>query len=216
MPKINKEIPVVDKIKLSKKEEKINNNLELLETDLIKDQVPVFFDYRRHLVAFFVLLLVSFAILIELFLLLTWWGEIKKDESESYLKDEINYVISEKSRISNDYEMVLKFKNDASISFAILDNHIYWSNFLDYLEKNTLKAVYYRNFSGNINGIYTLPSVTKDVRAISYQSQAFNLDEQTSSVNTSDEIIGSSGISASSGHVNFNLNLNLRPRLFKK
>jgi hypothetical protein len=210
-------MPKDKKIKEEKKPvKKKTGHLDLLETDLIKDQVPVKFEFKRHLMAFFILLLVSFVILAELFLLLTWWGDAKKDESEAYLKNELNYIIGEKEKVMTDYNKVLEFKEDAKVSFAVLNNHVYWGNFFNYLEKNTLKDVYYRYFLGNLSGMYNLPSVTNDVRAISYQIKSFAGDDNTLDITTSEETIGSSGMSSSGGVINFNLNLNSSPRLFKK
>ena len=59
----------------------------------------------------------------------------------------------------------------------------------DYLEKYTLKKVYYNSFSGNLSGEYLLPATTDDVRAISYQSKTFLENEDTLSSEVSDEEI---------------------------
>lgn len=190
------------------------DNLKLLEADLIKDKVPVYFEFNRHLIAFFVLLLVSFILIMELFFLLSWWEKNRSIENSYYLQDEILIIQKEKQNLEDRYDEVFAFKDRMSNSFLVLDKHVYWTRFFSFLEQNTLKNVYFKNFNGNIGGSYILPSVTNDVRAISYQSKYFSSDRRSLNVFVSDEEIAEGGIGPSSGFVNFNINLDLDPKIF--
>ncbi|PKM91786.1 hypothetical protein CVU82_01090 [Candidatus Falkowbacteria bacterium HGW-Falkowbacteria-1] len=190
------------------------DHLQLLESDLIKGEVPIVFEFRRHLIAFFALLLISFVLIMEVYFLLSWWEKNKSLENSYYLQDEISAVNREKKELEQEYNEAFNFKNKMNTSFSVLDDHVYWSNFFLFLEQNTLKNVYFKNFSGDISGSYILPAVTDDVRAVSYQSKYFSADRRTSSVAISDEEIGVGGLSTESGFVNFNINLNLNPRTF--
>lgn len=200
----------------NRKKDKDNDidNLQLLESDLIKDEVPVYFELNKHLVAFFALLLVSFVLIMELYFLLSWWEKNRSIENSYYLQDEISVVNKEKSELEQKYVEVFNFKNKMSSSFSVLDKHTYWTRFFSFLEQNTLKNVYFKKFNGDIGGSYILPSVTDDVRAISYQSKYFSADRRAVNVFISDEEIGEGGIGPDSGFVNFNINLNLDPKTF--
>jgi Tfp pilus assembly protein PilN len=55
----------------------------------------------------------------------------------------------------------------------LLDNHVYWSQFLSYLEKYTIEDVYYSNLSGNTNGKITLTATARDLTALANQYTIF-------------------------------------------
>lgn len=55
----------------------------------------------------------------------------------------------------------------------LLTQHIYWSNWLAFLEKYTLPNVYYTEFSGNSSGNMNLSAVTNDYNAVTQQINAF-------------------------------------------
>lgn len=205
----------LSKIKEKKiKAEEDLDNLHLLESDLIKGEVPIYFELNKHLVAFFALLVVSFVLIMELYFLLSWWEKNRSMENSYYLQDEISAVNKEKRDLEQKYVEVFNFKNKMSNSFSVLDKHVYWTKFFSFLEQNTLKNVYFKKFSGDIGGSYIMPAVTDDVRAISYQSKYFSADRRSLNVSISDEEIGEGGIGPDSGFVNFNINLNLDPKTF--
>lgn len=206
----------VDKIKKKKNvlAEEDLDNLHLLESDLIKGEVPIYFEWNKHLIAFFALLLTSFVLIMELYFLLSWWEKNRSIENSYYLQDEIAAVNKEKKELEEKYVEVFNFKNKMSNSFSVLDRHVYWTRFFSFLEQNTLKNVYFKRFTGDTGGYYVLPSVTDDVRAISYQSKYFSADRRSMSVSISDEEIGEGGMGLDSGFVNFNINLNLDPKIF--
>lgn len=206
----------IDKIK-SKKEVSVDDdldNLKLLESDLIKGEVSVYFEWSKHLIAFFALLVTSFVLIMELYFLLSWWEKSRSLENSFYLQDEISAINKEKKDLEEKYVEVFNFKNKMSSSFSMLNRHVYWTKLFSFLEQNTLKNVYFKKFTGNIGGYYILPAVTDDVRAISYQSKYFSADRRAMSVSITDEEIGEGGIGLDSGFVNFNVNLNLDPKIF--
>lgn len=166
-----------------------SNSSGLLETDLIKDEIEVRPEWKRDISGAFILFIVAFILLLEAYLFLSWWGEKKEVENSHYLEKEIAYIREETDKIRDDYNKSSIFQNDLDTVSYVLNQHIYWSNFFDYLEKYTLKKVYYNSFSGNLSGEYLLPATTDDVRAISYQSKTFLENEDTLSSEVSDEEI---------------------------
>lgn len=196
---------------------KKKNNLDLLETDLIKDEIEIRFDWSSNLAAFFLLFIIAFIVVAEACVFFSWWGESKETEGTNYLESEIAYINNQIEEMKPEYNEAIKFSNLLRLSAGALDRHIYWTNFFTLLENNTLKNIYYRNFSGDISGKYVLPAVSNNVLAISYQSKVFSSNEMVLSTEVSDEnIINSVGEDeVEKSIINFNFNLNLNDRIFK-
>lgn len=200
---------------------KKKDNLELLETDLIKDEVEIKFEWKKDLVGAFVLFAVAFVLVVETYLFLSWWGQKREAENSHYLDNEIVYIREEIEKIRDDYNTSTYFQKRLVTASTVLNGHVYWNNFFAYLEQNTLKKVYYNSFSGNLSGEYILPATTDDVRAISFQSKALLNNLQTISSEVSDEQIitgtkiSEEGemISDEKTHVNFNLKLILNKNI---
>jgi len=212
---------------LFKKKEGVDN-LELLETDLIKDEVEIKFEWKKDLPGAFVLFVIAFIIILETYLFLSWWGEKREVENSHYLEREIVYINDEIKKIEADFATSSDFKKKLSVASSALSMHIYWSNLFSYLESNTLKNVYYNSFSGSLSGEYVLPATTDDVRAISFQSKVFLEEPMTVSSEVSDEQIVNTPSSESVDEngiqstvegktkVNFNLKLNLNKSILNK
>lgn len=192
---------------------KIKNNLELLETDLLKDEVEIKFNWRKNLIMLAIMFFVALIIVIESCILLAWWGSRKSFDNSYYLENEINYVKNELVNMTPRYNEAMDFNKRLNASANALNRHIYWTNFFSMLEKNTLKNVYYKNFSGDVKGKYILPAVSNDVLAISYQSKVFSANDKINSTSVSDENIqnieeGKKTI------IDFNFNLDLNTSIF--
>jgi hypothetical protein len=202
--------------KMFQSKKRTDDNLMLLETDLIKDQVEVKFDWSKNLKMFLIFFALALIIVLEAYLLLFWWGNRKVDESSYYLEKEINLLSSEIEALDSDYKEAESFKEKINLSLSFLNDHIYWSNFFSLLEERTLKKhVYYENFSGDISGRYVLPAVTDDVRAINFQSRYLLLDPMVSRALIDEEEIVSD-TSENRRFFKFNINLNLNTNIFKK
>jgi hypothetical protein len=192
---------------------KIKNNLELLETDLIKGEVEVQFNWRKNLITFFILFFVALVIVVEACLFLTWWGNKKEATGLNYLQEEIAYVKKETAGLKAEYDQAMEFNKRLSLSAKTLNQHVYWTNFFALLEANTLKNIYYRNFSGNIYGNYVLPALSDNVLAISYQSKIFSSSDVVASTSVSDENITNNEETGKT-IIDFNFNLNLKKEIF--
>ncbi|MDD3711465.1 MAG: hypothetical protein PHP37_02605 [Patescibacteria group bacterium] len=192
---------------------KIKNNLELLETDLIKGEVEIQFNWRKNLITFFILFFVALVIVVEACLFLTWWGKQKESAGLNYLQEEIAYVKKESANLKVEYDKAMEFNKRLNLSSNTLKNHIYWTNFFSLLEANTLKNVYYSSFSGNIYGNYILPAQSDNVLAISYQSKIFSSNDKVISTSISNENIVNDDENSKS-IINFNFNLNLKKEIF--
>lgn len=205
------------------KKEKKEDSLNVLETDLIKDEVEIKFEWKKDLPGAFALFIIAFILILETYLFLSWWGESRGVENSHYLEREITYIKGEIEKIKGDYETSNAFKNRLIVSSNALNQHIYWTNLFSFLEKNTLKNLYYNSFSGNLSGTYVLPATTNDVRAISYQSKVLLTDPNISLAEVSDEQIineavsgGDNGATTTKTKVNFNLKFVLNKAILNK
>lgn len=196
-----------------KNKNKNRNNLELLETNLIKDEVEIKFYWKKDVIIFSILLFIVFIIILESYIFLSWWENKRGEDYSHYLDKEIASIKEEASNLKEDYDKSLNFNKRLSISSSTFKKHIYWTKFFSFLEANTLKNIYYKSFSGDISGKYILPAVADDVRAINFQSRAFLADPMIMSASVSDEEIINDEKSQKT-FINFNFNFNLNNKIF--
>jgi hypothetical protein len=195
------------------KKNKKNNNLDVLETDLLRDEIDIEFNYKKDLTPGLILLGVALFILIEAFVFLVLWEKKIELKNSHYLENEITLVRSEMAELNEQYSRSTQFRSQLSIVNEAFSRHIYWTNLFNFLETNTLKNnIYYQKFSGDISGKYILPAISNDVRAMSFQSKYLSLQPMVSNVSVEGEEI----INDDNGKtlINFNLNLNLDNKIF--
>jgi len=150
----------------------------------------------------------------ESYIFLYNWKKQKEIENSYYLETEITATELKINNLKDQYVKAMEFERRLELSSAVLNNHVYWTNFFNFLEKNTLKDnVYYKSFSGDVYGGYILPAVSNDVLAVNFQSKVFsdNPNIISSSINE-EEIVNDENTGKT--HINFNFNFNLNPKIF--
>lgn len=198
---------------LNKKNKK-NNNLEVLETNLLKDEVDIEFNYKKDLNPGLILLGIALAIIIEAFIFLILWENKIELKNSHYLESEIASLRTEKKDLNDQYIRSIQFRDQLSLVNDSFSKHIYWTSLFNFLETNTLKNnIYYKNFSGNISGKYILPTVSNDVRAMSFQSKYLSQSPLIKNVSVlNEEIINNKDNGQTL--INFDLNLDLDNKIF--
>jgi hypothetical protein len=201
-------------------QEKIQKNIfqnpKILEVNLIKDEIRIAFDWYKNIsVLLFVLFITGFFIA-EIYFGLDWWEKQEIAKAQS-LNDNISQVNREISKIKAAADEALAYKDKSTEVGRLLNEHIYWSNFFSWLEKNTLSTVKYDGFSGGTEGIYALSARAYSYAEVSWQVKAFAKNEFVKNIEVLSVISNSTGKlkSAESG-VNFSLNFELDPDIFKK
>jgi len=203
----------------AKKDNQISSNHEfeksnILEINLVKDEINVYFDWYKNIAFLIVFVFLSFVLVAEIYLALTWW----EDKNNSVVSQEETRFIElseETKKIRSEAEEALNFQTKLSRANFLLDNHLYWSNFFDYLEKNTLRNVQYSAFAGDIVGNFSLPAVSDNFPSLGQQVYQLQSDPNTLKVNIS------SGEKLESEEENiekveFEIDLKVSPELFKK
>ncbi len=196
------------------------SNPEVLEVNLIRDEMEVDFELNKRLFSLFLVLFVAGLFVAEIYFGLDWWQ--KQEEAKALvLQNDYEKVSREVKNIKTKAEEVTVFKDKLVVSKKMMDNHIYWTNFFTWLEKNTLNSVSYSGFSGDTSGLYNLGATAKNYSDISWQVKNFQSDKY---VNLASVTSGSYGggdknnseekkVSADQS-VAFSLELEVKPEIF--
>lgn len=84
--------------------------------------------------------------------------------------EEVNKEISKISTVKKEVEQINNAINDVD---SILDTHVYWSQFFEFLEENTISDVYYTSFNGTISGNIVLNAIGRNFKNVSQQIEVF-------------------------------------------
>ncbi len=185
-----------------------------VKANLIKDQGLVFFNWQQKLLTLFLsLLLCSLAISLVYVGLLIWQRERLNDNKTVLANYEA--INAEVLKSEGDIKEIVDFNKKLEIVSLILNNHVYWTNFLAFLEDNTLKDVYYSSFSGDLSGSYSLPSFARNLDTISLQLEVMKSYKMMKTVqyNSSQSI---PAVQDRPAMIKFNLDISLDPRVFIK
>lgn len=145
-------------------------NPQILDLNLIKDELELSFDWRRgsKLIVFSLLLFIF--LLAELYWGLDWWA---KDEQTrlNYVQQRIETVKQDSQALQVAAKDALSYQDRTKLVGDLLDNHIYWTGFFAWLEKNTLSSVSFDGFSGSVDGVYNLSGRANSFAEVSWQVQ---------------------------------------------
>ncbi|MFA5131440.1 MAG: hypothetical protein WC467_03360 [Patescibacteria group bacterium] len=206
--------------KKGKKEETKKESLQnpkILEVNLIKDEVKISFDWNKNISIILVVFFVVGVFIAELYFGLDWWEKQETAKAES-LNGEISQINVDIGKIKGTADEALSYKDKSLEVSKLLDNHVYWSSFFNWLEKNTLSTVKFDSFSGDTKGHYTLSARALSYAEVSWQTKAFLSDPlvkdvKVSAVNLS---ISKDKTKAADQGVSFGLEFDISPDIFKK
>ena len=203
--------------KITKKKSDSSQNPKILEVNLIKNEMQVAFDWGQHLSTLFFAVVITVLFIVEIYFGLNWWNDY---ESERVLASETKFsqVSQDIRALRTESNQILAFKKRADIVNSLLNGHIYWTNFLDWLEKNTLSTVTYAGISGKSDGIYNLTAHANAFREVSWQTRAFMADPSVISVRVDQASLrklDNIEVDTSVTTVDFDLSLEVDPQIFK-
>lgn len=196
-------------------------NPKILEVNLIRDEVKIGFDWGRNLSLLILILFIAVLLVAEVYYGLNWWEQQENLKSQE-LAGEVSKVNQEISQIKNKSDEALSYKDKSNELGKLLNNHIYWSTFFNWLEKNTLNTVSYGGFSGDTTGIYALSAKAMSYAQVSWQVKVFSDSALVKKVEVLDVTAASAkndnkdtGKDADKG-VNFSIKLDVDPVIFRK
>lgn len=186
---------------------------DVLETNLIEGEMVSFFNVKKNIS--FLIIVFSLVILIlggSYLGMYFWTKEINKTTEDSTRvsgaqNQQITVLEKEKKEIYT-------FGRKLELVEYLLNNHVYWTNFLRFLEENTLNEVYYISFSGDLGGSYGLPAVTQNYSLIDKQIETFLKNKEVNEVSVKSGQFGAGSTDKAS--VIFNLDLKINPNIFFK
>lgn len=178
------------KLGATEKMEKVLRNPKILEVNLIKDEISLNFDWKKHSKGLLIALAITGLIIVELYTGLDWWQKDEEARLEE-LKIKIESQATDIKSFREQAAPVLAYKEKTLEVGNLLDNHIYWTNFFSWLEKNTLSTVKFGAFSGELNGKYSLSASASSYADVAWQVKTLLEDPLTSEASV--ELVEASG-----------------------
>lgn len=190
-------------------------NPDILDVNLVKDEVAVEFDWRRHILFTFVVLVLAAALVAEIYYGLSWWQKQEEERAEG-LKAEHATISRQIKNINANAKDFVGFRDKLSLTEQLMDNHIYWTNFFNWLERNTLNSVTYTNFDGDISGDYIMSAQGSKFSDVSWQTKSFKDSPMVVSVRVDEGVSGKSDERApiQNNSVLFDIVLKVKPEIF--
>ncbi|MFA4942573.1 MAG: hypothetical protein WC564_02995 [Patescibacteria group bacterium] len=186
-------------------------NPGVLDIDLIKDEVPVIFDKKKHFYTLGAFIILSLFLVFEVYFFLYTWERQEISKKSVALQEEVTRLDQEIAYFQKQAAPAIEFKKQIISATPLFVSHTYWNNLFSFLERNTLVDVYYSGFVGDTSGSYLLHSWVKDFRAISFQLKTILADSHTANAKISNEKVN--GGDQSLG-VMFDLGLSVKPSIF--
>ncbi|NCN99535.1 hypothetical protein GW920_00175 [Candidatus Falkowbacteria bacterium] len=191
-----------------------SQNPKILEVNLIKDEGQTFFDWNKNLLVLALVIFLAGIFVVEVYFGLTWW-----ESQEAARLEPIRISVAEANaataKLKNQTSDALNYKDKINDFSILLNDHIYWSNFFNWLERNTLSTVQYDSFEGGLDGSYILSATAPSYADISWQVKSFLNDSKTKKV----KVLSASNLrekdSATPGQVKFEILLQVDPVIFK-
>lgn len=219
-----------EKLKLNKKKSVFQKpvdlrNPEVLDVNLVKDEIIIFFDWRKNLIIAFVVLILTIFFIFEISRGLDFWKNVENTKELS-LETQTVELKKEVVLLNNKASNALLFK-DKSIAFGeLLNNHVYWTKFFQWFEENTLSSVKFKDFKGDLSGEYSLQASAPSYAEAAWQAKImqdslFVKEVEINSVNRVEKIIqqgiddNNDPILITNSYVDFIVNFKIEPGIFK-
>ncbi|MCK5212269.1 hypothetical protein KAJ89_06210 [Candidatus Parcubacteria bacterium] len=155
---------------------------QMLRTNLIKGEVTMIVDWDRNFRVLLPVIIMTLMVIGTLYGALMFW-EKRVRIVEEQLAGDIKILTDKIINTSEDITVVDDFQKKLQQATELLDNHIYWTNFFEFLENNLLSDAYVAGgFSGNTEGKYNLPIRLSSYEAIADQVRILEANEYVKNV----------------------------------
>lgn len=187
-------------------------NPKILEVNLIKDEAQISFDWPKNLLMLSLVLAFGALLIGEACWILGRWEDSERANLEP-LTAKVDILNQDIAKLKNDNSDALLYQEKSRVFTELLNNHVYWTKTLDWLEKNTLSSVHYSGFSGDLTGSYELQAMADSYSDASWQARVLLSDPVVQEVNIKQ--VSGGGTEEATG-VQFVLGFKLKPEIFKK
>lgn len=188
-----------------------------LKTNLIKEEVTTFVNWRKN-IALALLGLIFVAMVIGGFYSYFVYKEYAAAKEEKALSEEIAALEAQISQAKKQIAEADDFQKKLDLTADYLSRHIYWSEFFKFLEKNTLASTFYASaFSGDSKSNFKFSVITKSYQDVDDQLRVFKASELVLDAKVSSAaLVDDKEISGSEGKIKYDLELSLSPDVFKR
>ncbi|MFH1662117.1 MAG: hypothetical protein ABIA02_03405 [Candidatus Falkowbacteria bacterium] len=190
-------------------------NPHIVGTNLIEEEIVFLFDWKKGAIRFSLGIILSCFSVGAIYTGLVFWQNQKEIEGE-IIVEKFNQLNKEIAIAEKGVDEVLAFQEKIDKASFLLDNHIYWTNFFEFLEKNTLADVYYQDFTGDLSGNYNFSVIGKNFNTIDQQIKAFKEDELVFDVKVESGNSNAGEGSSESEQVDFSMDISVDPKIFYK
>ncbi|MFA5021888.1 MAG: hypothetical protein WC508_02330 [Patescibacteria group bacterium] len=145
------------------------------------------------------------------------WYQVKVTQDISGVESRIETLDQEIVQYEKDKQVALDMQQSLESVRQLLNQHVYWTNFFNLLEKNTIGEVKYVNFSMAGQNKLVISAFGKDYHSVAKQLIAFQ--KATDFVKNVKIDAASAEIDPETGNytgVNFNIDLEFQPNVFLK
>lgn len=198
---------------------------DTLSTNLIKGESTLIYHWKKKI---YILLLNMLLVIFVNSLAyggLLYWEKVGK-ETNNRLDLRANDLKVRIDNLKKEAEEINVFNKKITLASDLLDKHIYWDIFFEFLENNILSDVYLENaFVGGADGEYVFRAYTKDLETMLDQVNYLRQKDKKDIVLSVEiaNIIANDGISSKEGEiidekykVNFDLILKINKNIFFK
>lgn len=186
-----------------------------LEVNLVKDEIIQFFDWQKNILWLLLVILASLFVLTMGYWFVSWRGNRMQVEKDQFLAQDYYRLNKQIRELEPEIKEIMEFQRKLNMVNYLLENHIYWTNFFDFLEKNTLEDVYFFDFSGNTSGSYSLDGRARYFEVLDAQKKKFLEDDRVTSAQIKSGSVVSKNKDDSAG-VAFTINFTVDPDIFHK
>ncbi|MFH2136411.1 MAG: hypothetical protein ABII19_02150 [Patescibacteria group bacterium] len=166
-----------------------------------------------------IILLIVAAILLALiggglYWTIKWYGGQAENDLQK-VETDLGGMEKKNQGLASEKNQAQLFQKQLKAAGRLLENHIYWTNFFSFLEKNTVADVYFVNLVGGNDGQVVMSGVAKSYAAMSRQIVAFKSNDLVSKIS----VLSASASVDPEGNVaeiNFDARLQLNPEIFLK
>ncbi|MBU0722034.1 hypothetical protein KKA93_01070 [Patescibacteria group bacterium] len=174
---IHKEIKIEEKEPIHKNEIK----QRVIETNLIQGELVNFFDLRSKVV------ILASAILMPIFVIgAIYYGLVfyQKSNQVKNLAQTKKFAELEQNIAEEEagVKEIVGFQARLKTVSQIFAQHLYWTNFFNFLEDNTIKDVYFINFDSDTSGNYIMNALATDYNGIAEQVNIFKNNKKITAV----------------------------------
>jgi hypothetical protein len=205
-----------EKPKIEEKNEVVANQWsqsKVIKTNLIGSSISQALDFQKNLINLLIVVFISILFVFGFYWLADYYYRVELHKYANLIEENeiLKNNLNRQKEVAKDVE---KFKNKLSLAKYLLENHIYWTNFLKFIEDNTLENVSFKGFSGDISGKYSLSAICDDIYGIEQQVKQFSANNYVNSVSVESAKISKNSESIKPS-VDFVLKLDVNNDIFK-